>query len=394
VNERFPWTTVIAVGVVAWLLAFVGFSLGPERPGLLGVLDNAWRSFALFAMQSTPDDQDHWLVVVARLLAPGATLGWVYGLTRDYLTRSTLAWRLRGLQGHLVIVGLGSRGRAFRDSCKTDVATLDIRGIPGRERRVDSDVIHQRGDGRDLQALKRLGVDRARSVLILTGDDAVNLEVLGRVIACRGNVRSPLSIAVRLQNPTLVRQLDRQDEFVRRGVGHGVPQTKEDAQIEVALFDGDRMAARQLLRDHPLVDVADLRGQRRVHAVVIGWTGFALAFLEQLARVAPYKDFDSPRVDLMVTHPDRVRFELEAVQWRAADLSPRTGRAEQPSNAGPDQGNRARSGPDRDRGAGNPWLGRSVGSVCIGAAGALQHLLPMAGSDLRRDEAGRGIVSH
>ena len=146
----------------------------------------------------------------------------------------------------------------------------------------------------------------ASTVLILTGDDALNLEILGQVLDLRKHSGTELQVVVRLEDRKLARQLDREDEFVHPG--------DPSAQIEVEPFDEDRVAAQQLLRNYPLVDLADLRGQKRVHLVMIGWGGFPLELIEQLARLSPYKSFEVPRVDLFVRDPDRVRSELTVTQ--------------------------------------------------------------------------------
>ena len=155
---------------------------------------------------------------------------------------------------------------------------------------------------------------RASHVIILTGSDAVNLEILQKVIlSCADRADGP-RIWVRLQNRLLARQLDRDDDFARGNLSGKAHQMSPDAALEVQPFDAERVAAQQLLRAHPLVDLADLRGRQRVHAVVIGWTGFAFAFIEQLARLAPYKDFKVPRVDLVVRRRDEVKTALAALQ--------------------------------------------------------------------------------
>lgn len=151
--------------------------------------------------------------------------------------------------------------------------------------------------------LRRVGIPRARNVLIMTGDDAVNLAILHRVVECSGDGdRETTNVVVRLDNRSLARQLDRQDEFVRR------------RHVEVIPFQADAVAAQQFLAAHPLVDLADLRAQKRVHVVVIGWTGFALEVMEQIARLSPFRHFEIPRIDLFVPRPHDVRSELAAVQ--------------------------------------------------------------------------------
>lgn len=323
-NDRLGWNVVVAVGAVALTCSFVGFSIdyppgagrtsGFVLPVLAGLLDNLWRSAALFVFEGDIDSTQNWLVVIGRTLAPFATIGGLFRLSADYAASRLRIRRLARMRHHMVIIGLGTRGRSLLASARTPVAVLDVTDSVPASRGRDVDVWSHVGDGRDLEALEQVGVPHARTVLILTGHDALNLEILDRVLALRRLADGELRVGVRLANRKLARQLDREDQFVRRGRGDGTPTVEDDARIEVEPFDEDRVGAQQLLQEHPLVDLADLRAQRRVHLVMIGWSGLTLEVMEQLARLSPYKQFDIPRVDLLVPDPDDVRAELAAVQ--------------------------------------------------------------------------------
>ena len=299
-------TVLAALAVTGVGLGFTGYSLYYKpRPDhrIVDTLNNFRRSLALLGLEASIQPDDGVLLLVARYLAPAATAGFLFTLAYGHWGKLRTVRQLSEMENHTVIIGLGAHGRAFATSCRGDVAALDVDRSIGSDDPRRRDVCCLDGDGREMRPLERVGVAITRNVLIMTGSDAVNLEILERVIACNRNSHEALSIWVRLQNRLLVRQLEREDDFVRRTPG-----------LDVQPFDADRVAAQQLFRAHPLVDLADLRGQRRVHVVVIGWTGFAFAFMEQLARLAPYKDFEAPRVDLLVKHPSEVSSALAALQ--------------------------------------------------------------------------------
>jgi hypothetical protein len=334
----------LAAGAVGLIFAFAGtwieYHPGAGRPsdyplGLLaGILDNLWRSFALFAFESDIQPHHNWFLVLARLLLPAAAAGTIYVLAADYFSKGWNVLHLWRMRAHTVIIGLGDRGCCFLNQSDAPVAALDIAASasPGKGNGVE--VRSLTGDGRDLGMLRQVGVPHARRVLILGGDDSVNLEILGHVLECRGDNSGPLEVVVGLRNRALARQLDREDEFVRRQPA-GSGSNARAPQIEVVPFEPDRVAAQQLLRDYPLVDMADLRAQPRVHVVLIGWSGFALEFMEQLARLAPYRDFEPPRVDLMAHRREAVHAELVAAQPAFLNGLVLAGAAPTPASPGP-----------------------------------------------------------
>ncbi len=309
---------LLTVAVVGVGLGFLGFTAkfpprGEASAFVADNLNNLWRSLALLRMEGEPGDDDGWPLVIARYLAPAATVAFFYSVFGRFMK-----WRMQGRLDAMVhptvIIGLGARGRAFAKSRDGEVAGLDLDPTASIENDRHHQVAWMVGDGREAGALDKVGVRRASHVLILTGSDAVNLEILQKVtLCCAGRAHGP-KIWVRLRNRLLARQLDREDDFARGALSGKTQQMSPDAVPEVQPFDAERVAAQQLLRAHPLVDLADLRGQQRVHAVVIGWTGFAFAFIEQLARLAPYKDFKVPRVDLVVRRRDEVKTALAALQ--------------------------------------------------------------------------------
>jgi hypothetical protein len=179
---------LFGIGAAGVVLGIVGFNQEfPPREGrrAADVVDNVWRGLALIFLQSNAVERvdDRWPLVVARFLAPAATAGVLYGLTVRFLSESWNLVQLRRMHDHMVIIGLGVRGRAFAATSAGDVAALDVAAPvslgTGRRPTIRWCI----GDGRDTTALDRVGVRRARDVLILSGNDALNLEILEQVVA-------------------------------------------------------------------------------------------------------------------------------------------------------------------------------------------------------------------
>jgi Trk K+ transport system NAD-binding subunit len=316
---KITWPVVFVVGGLGLGLGFAGFMREfppePER-WFLGVLDNVWRALALLVMETDlPDDRgQNWQVVLARLLVPAATLGGIYRVSAGYASRRFNAWRIARMTGHTVVLGAGSRGQALSESSAGPVVVVDRAAgmVAGTSRHPVRRILE--GDARDPGTLRAAGVPRARTVVVAAGADTVNLEILEAVVAARAGGPGALDVIVVLHNPAVARQLEREDAFTRRGRGTAAPESEAAALIEVVPVARDRVAAQLLFRDHPLVDLADLRGQSRVHLVTIGWSAFTLEVLEQLARLSPCGRLGAPRVDLLVPHPEIARAELAALQ--------------------------------------------------------------------------------
>ena len=182
------WTTLTAV--VAFVLGYIGYR--NSLPGSLDRLDAVYRTMQLFAMDSQPEPDAPWQLRVARFLAPlSLATAAVVAATiffRDHYQRALIALFARD---HVVVVGLSSSSGAVAEAMKelgqrVVVVEADPQHarLPGLRAVGTLTVI---GDGRQPVILRRARVDRARHVVITTGDDATNLDVADRVRAIRGD---------------------------------------------------------------------------------------------------------------------------------------------------------------------------------------------------------------
>jgi len=169
------------------------------------------------------------------------------------------ALRLRlATRGHYVVVGLGSQGARvvarLREKGATAVGIESDRSaarVPGA-RAHGAIVIY--GDGRDTRILDRAQVRRAVHVLIVAGDDSINLEVLA---GCREHLEKGgpprTAVHVAIDDPYLWGLLH------RRALGREQP----TARVEFISFP-DRVA-------HKLVDAASHELASREVARLLVW---------------------------------------------------------------------------------------------------------------------------
>lgn len=309
-NLRFPapyshvwvWATTAAVacavtGVALGLWGYrhaVACSENQAAP-TTGVLDVIWKSLALLVMQATPDSCDSWHLRLARLLAAIAALGALLLIAITHLHSLYKLQRLRRLEGHTVVITLGERGRSFLSSL-TDrtIVTLDLDPTEWSVAATSgAGELHEAvGDASNWANLRAVNAPAARRILILGDNDTTNLQILQGVLSQARPSRTPQDIIMRIGNETLARGLNAQDSFVAPRTG-----------IRVLAFNEDRVAALRFNDVHPLAELADRRARGRVQHVIVGQTAFALAALEQFVRLAPFKNFTSPRVDFFSDDP-------------------------------------------------------------------------------------------
>jgi Trk K+ transport system NAD-binding subunit len=194
-----------ALKPVVWMLGILGLlSVFVFQFGLrISPLDAAY--FVVTTLTTTGygdinvKDADPWLKVYAILLMGlgSAAMAILYSIVTDFVVGD----RLRALRGrrrveltdHVVVVGLGDVGLET-------VLELDRLGVPVAAVDLDPDCPNRgflperclflAGDARSPEALEKAGMADARSVVVCTDNDAVNLSIALSVKAHRGSLRT------------------------------------------------------------------------------------------------------------------------------------------------------------------------------------------------------------
>ncbi len=315
-----PGSIVAAcLAVFAGILGFWGFHTaggGCAADCLVHYLNTLWKTLALFVFQTEIPEaaKDNLSLVFARILAPAATGLALFELISSHLAHMWTLVRLRSMRRHTIVIGHGRVGRSFVEGAESSdaVAVIDLAEPTRISNGTNRAITFLRGDARDASVLKAAAARYARRVFIVAGDDAVNLEILRTLLAVRPprwfKPDDPLDVFVCIGQQSLVRQLDREDQFTRQA------KTKDKRAATITPFAPDRIAAQRFIAEHPLVDLADLRAQRRLHLVIVGWSDFSFEVLELVARLSPYRNFTPPKIDLFAHDPDAVRSHLEVLQ--------------------------------------------------------------------------------
>ncbi len=116
----------------------------------------------------------------------------------------------------------------------------------------------------------------------------------------------PDTVALRVVDPLFADQF-----FEVMGFGAAAA-PGEIAPLRPAVFDDNRLIARHTLSQHPLFVLADSRGQKRVHAVIVGFGDLGEKVLDQIILTSIAGKLDAPRVTVIDRHGSRREREFRA----------------------------------------------------------------------------------
>ncbi len=243
----YQWPIIIAVWVCSMVLGYVGFwkyfqQFPTEKP-------HAWGDLIYYTMQLVPmisGALPH--VVPFELEVARHVLPIVEGYTGIValvivFSSEVKRLRLRTLRDHLIVCGLGSKGRylarQLREMGLPTVAVERDPGNPAIEESRDEGVIVLTGDASDERLLARAGLARAR-MLVAVCDDDTNARVVAAVRhLVRAGRRSPLACSVHIVEPWLYELLSQQElEPEQAGI------------LRLDLFNVFDLGARAMLAQH------------------------------------------------------------------------------------------------------------------------------------------------
>jgi len=205
------WPLVGLFAVTAFVLGYVGFSLFFAAAGdSLSMGDIAYLSLQLFTLESgsvaTVDVP--WQLETARVLAPATTAAALVAGLIAVFREEINEVRLLRHRGHVVVVGLGSRGmslvRQLRAASHRVVAIEEDAAHPHLESLRQLRVPVVIGDAREEEVLCRARATRASHVVVVTGSDDVNADVALRAGALApADRRQALVCMAHVQDPDL-----------------------------------------------------------------------------------------------------------------------------------------------------------------------------------------------
>ena len=237
----YRWYVLGAAGVVAFVLGCIGFLQTPSKPDMTYVV---YQCFRLFLLEGEPEPHAPLSLDIARFTAP-IIAGWA-GITalgsvfRDRVQQMWIPW----MRDYVVVCGLGEYVglvfvRHLRESrIRVVVVELDAAN-PNIElcRGLGVPVIV--GDAQRLATLRSAGAHRAKRVLAVTDDDAINTQIVATWRELPGRRSRQQVCLARIADPDFcsllrIQEVERGDEW------------------SVDFFNIDEIGARLLLKQFPI----------------------------------------------------------------------------------------------------------------------------------------------
>ncbi len=317
-RRAITWCLIVMAMFAAVVLGIIGFqknlaAVEPEREYSFTTL--VFMVLQLFVLNSgTAPEPVPWELEIARALAVLAAAGTVLKAVIVVFRQQWEAFYLRFVRNHVVVCGLDQKGRRLvhdlLDAGQRVVGIERNGELPDAESLREAGAVVLAGEATDPDVLARAAVGRAGDVLIVCGQDAVNLEVaavVGAVCARQRPAAQPrLRCHVHLTDPRLPQWLD------ARGEGGAFD------RLEYRRFDVLLNSARLLLDQHPLdrVPIAP-ESPLSVQLILLGYSREAECLLIQTAQVGHYANLHKPRCVLVdpdaARHEQRLRFRYPQI---------------------------------------------------------------------------------
>jgi voltage-gated potassium channel Kch len=271
------WAVVGLAFVAVALLGLLGFTRYQQAGGALEPLaTRAYRSLQLFVLESgSVPGAVPWELQVARFAAPLVAAYAIAQALATVFREQVEAVRLQFVRDHVVVAGLGRKGRLLAQSLlrrgnrvvviEADAGNAELDAV----RAIGGLVVV--GDARSPETQRRARLRRASDLVVLCGDDATNIEIAARAREEAGGRRSgSLQCVVHLVDPDLCLLLCTEElERYRQ------------APVRFEFVNVYSAAAQALLRAHPPFPQNHDAAQR---VVVVGAGPTARHVLVALAR--------------------------------------------------------------------------------------------------------------
>lgn len=287
----------LVLGIAGWTIK-LGFSLATVPEILVRTI---WLYIPRPEVFSYPDGNPYLFAGAffgAISSGVGAVVFWMAAANAKLSHVVTRTFR----RGHTIVVGsspLAERlvkalAREGADTVHVSDVALDAADKRTDDRRMVIDLKPQ-------AMQKKAGLLRASAIVVDMGNDTDTLVTAKPILRWLeqhgpGSVRQ---MSVRVGDPFLA---DMFVEFVRDiGLGEA---------IEVRTFDENTVAARHALSSHPLFVRAVARGQRRVHALIVGFGDFGEKLLDQVILTSIAGELREPRVTVVDRNAARLHREF------------------------------------------------------------------------------------
>ena len=279
--RNYQWPVILILFVTSIFLGYVGFSKYSMTSGDdLSRLDKLYQVVQLATLESgSVTGSISWELELARWLLPFLTTYAAILAVMTVFHSQLQVLRLRFVKSHVIVCGLGSKGtllaQRFRHLDQTVVAIEKNPTNPQVDNCRDQGVIVLIGNATEEALLKRAGVNRAKFLVAVCGQDEVNVEIAAKSREMNTSRRSgALTCSVHLVNRQLYALL-REEEF-----GFEMYPT-----FRIEIFNIYERGARILLQNYSPQAVDHRSIERTSNLMVIGLGNLGESLVVETARL-------------------------------------------------------------------------------------------------------------
>lgn len=274
---KFKWGILAVLWAASFLLGYWGF----ERYAFANQFDQSsteilYRTLQLISMNSgAVDGVNNWMLEAARFALPGLTAITALEALATIFREQTVWLRLWRKKGHIVVCGLGRKGRFLVDDLLASgyqvvVIEQQVTPVIVEEYQRRGAIILE-GDATDPEMLENARINRAKTLICLLGDDSQNLQVA--FLAAHLIRREPQDKLTCLVH------------FVSRDLMEVVRASEQslaaESNVVLEVFNTYDRAAQQLIQEDSIL--ADESNSKPMSFLVCGLGGFGKGLIRQMA---------------------------------------------------------------------------------------------------------------
>ncbi|KOR29325.1 hypothetical protein TI04_08910 [Achromatium sp. WMS2] len=303
------WSIIIGIwlftSIIGGIAIFAEFPHPANESVAFWIARNLYRIMALFTIDrsllAVPGSQS-WLLETSKLFGAISIILTVLQVAVQFVFRQMfLEWIRIFTQNHTVIAGFGSCGRQLAEDilAHNEGIILAIDRDPNAlQQEFASTKSHitlisgQIGDPQGI-ALMQVAAHKARRIFFMSDQDLDNIQgvyTLQRILKDNNLLQTKINVYVHIRSLQLLQQLKNQPDLFLHAI---------TPNLQVQMFNSHQIAARQFMLTWPLYRYADLRGQDRVHLVILGLTSIAEQLIIQVMTLCHYKDLAPPMVTVL-----------------------------------------------------------------------------------------------
>ena len=320
---EYHWIVIGITGIAIFFLGFFGFKQFYAKSGGHQTLaDLIYQTIQLFWITSAvPPGPKPWALELSRFLATTITMIAAVKALMLLFRDKFQGFRLNRWKEHVVICGLGKKGKQLADDLIAQGEQVVIIESDDGNEEIDNcrecGGIVLAGDATSTYLLKKARAQHAKSVFAVCADDRINLEVAllahklmtegkfhGRKwpnssSCCNVPTESFLSNGHEAASPSRFCFVHLVDMELRDLLAKHQVFSRIGGQVGIKCFNIFENEARRLFKDNPPDVYARVMGQDIVHLLIIGFGQMGQSIALQAAKVGHYANGKHVRISVV-----------------------------------------------------------------------------------------------